>query len=72
MTLREKQRIRRIIESNTHGYEDARRAITLAVMRGAADEAALSKARWDLTVFAMSVAEASAKLLAHAEAEEER
>jgi hypothetical protein len=70
MTLREKQRLRRIIKANTEAYQEARRSIVLRVMRGDTDESGLRAARWELTVRSLYVVEAVASLEDHGGSDE--
>lgn len=65
MTLREKQRLRRLVVLNAQEYRRVRRDAALHVMRGTADEKTLSHLRWVLAHSALGVAEAVAALEQH-------
>lgn len=67
MTLREKQRLRRVIQQNAREYSNERRAVVLEVMRGQLDEKQLSQRRWLLTLRATYIAEAVTALEDHAD-----
>ncbi len=68
MTLREKQRLRRIVRSNAEEYRTARRNLVMVVMRGfTAPDARIDVAQRDLPFRAMAIAVAVAVLEAHAE-----
>lgn len=67
MTLREKQRLRRVIQQNAREYSNERRNVVLEVMRGQLDEKQMSQRRWLLTLHATYIAEAVTALEDHAD-----
>ena len=72
MNLREKSRLRRIIESNAAAYREDRQQIALAIMRGEQGQPRVADLGRSLVWHAQMIAEATAELLAHADPERER
>jgi hypothetical protein len=68
MTLREKQRLRRIIESNSAEYAQHRRNIVRNVMNGTVSPETQAEHRRWLVLHAQAVAEASVTLYDNGEA----
>jgi hypothetical protein len=70
MTLREKQRLRRIIESNARGYRYDRASVVRHVANGTASDPVVSDLRRSLNFHAHAIAEAVAALEDHADQKE--